>query len=261
MLKVATEISQAFGRYRVVYLLGWQDVRNRYRRSILGPFWLTISIGVMISSIGYVFGQIFRIPLDEYIPFLTTGFIFWIFFTGTIAEGCHGFTDAETVIKQLPLPLLVHVLRVLWRNLLIMFHNILILPIVLVAFPNDFGFTVLLAIPGLILTVVCLGGMALTLSILCARYRDLPQIVGSLLQVAFYLTPIVWMPSLLPARANASLLQLNPFYHLLELIRSPILGNVPSVTSWLAVIAMAVIIWVLALLLFYRFRKRIAYWI
>jgi lipopolysaccharide transport system permease protein len=255
------QIFSSFHRLSLVATLGWHDIRGRYRRSAIGPFWLTISMGVMIASIGIVFGQIFKTPMDEYLPFLAAGIILWTFIAGTINEGCTGFIEAEGMIKQLPIPLFVHILRVLWRNLLILAHNILILPLVLLIMGRGIRLEALLAIPGLLLVVMCLSWVALLFAMLCARYRDLAQIVASVLQVVFYLTPIIWMPSLLPDRMGATFLQLNPFYHLLELIRAPLLGEVPSLTSWLVVMVIAIVGWGFTLLVFSRLRHRVAYWL
>jgi len=257
-------VKKIFSSFRIlslVYILGWHDIRGRYRRSAIGPFWLTISMGVMIASIGVVFGQIFNTPMDEYLPFLAAGIILWAFITGTINEGCTGFIEAEAMIKQLPIPLFVHILRMLWRNLLILAHNILILPLVLLVMGKGIGLEALLAIAGLLLVALCLSWVALLLAMLCARYRDLAQIVASVLQVAFYLTPIIWMPLLLPDRMGSTFLKLNPFYHLLELIRAPLLGVVPSLTSWLVVLVIAVVGWGFTLLVFFRLRHRVVYWL
>lgn len=255
------QILSSFKKLSLIATLGWHDIRGRYRRSVIGPFWLTISMGVMIASIGIVFGQIFNTPMNEYLPFLTAGIILWTFITGTINEGCTGFIEAEGMIKQLPIPLFVHILRVLWRNLLILAHNILILPLTLLVIGKGIGLEALLAIPGLLLVALCLSWVALLFAMLCARYRDLAQIVASVLQVAFYLTPIIWMPSLLPDRMGAAVLQFNPFFHLIELLRAPLLGTAPSVTSWLVVLVIAVVGWGFTLLFFSRLRHRVAYWL
>lgn len=255
------EIISGINKLPLVSVLGWNDIRTRYRRSAIGPFWLTISMGVMIASIGLVFGQIFKTPMDEYLPFLAAGIILWAFITGTINEGCTSFIDAEGMIKQLPIPLFVHVLRVLWRNLLILGHNILILPLVFLVMGKGLTPSVLLVIPGLVLVLFCLSWLMLLFAILCARYRDLPQIIASLVQVVFYLTPIIWMPTLLPNRVGTTFLQLNPFYHLIELIRAPLLGGVPSLTSWLVILIISLVGWSFTLLFFNHFRYRVAYWL
>jgi lipopolysaccharide transport system permease protein len=254
-------IFAGFGQSSLAALMGWQDIKQRYRRSKIGPFWLTISMGVMIGSIGIVFGQIFNSPMKEYLPFLAAGTIFWTFITSVINEGCLGFVSAEGMIKQLPIPLFVHILRVVWRNVLIMLHNIAILPVVMWVLGVPVKPYIFLFLPGIALLLLNLTWVALLLGVVCTRYRDMPNIVSSILQVAFYITPIIWMPNLLPARASTMLLDSNPFYHLLEIIRSPILGLWPSETSWFVGMGMAVVGWAITLKVFGRYQHRLAYWL
>jgi len=255
------DIVSAMRRLPLVGVLGWQDVRARYRRSALGPFWITLSMGVMIGTIGIVFGQIFKSPMHEFLPFLTIGMILWTFVASVVTEGATGFISAESIIKQLPIPLFVHIMRMIWRNFLILLHNFVIFPVVLLIVGKSVGWTALLSIPGLLLDIVNLGWIVLILAVVCARYRDLPQMVSSVLQVIFYLTPVMWMPSLLPARAGTFLLDLNPFYHMLEIARAPLLGQLPSTANWVIAGTMAVAGWVVALLIFGRYKRRIAYWL
>lgn len=256
-----SDIISAVRKYSLVGMLGWQDVRQRYRRSALGPFWLTISMGVMIGTIGIVFGQIFNSPMQEFLPFLAVGMILWSFVSSVITEGCTGFIAAEGIIKQLPLPLFLHILRMIWRNTLILGHNILIFPLVLLAVGKPLNELAVICIPGFLLVLMNLTWMALILAIFCARYRDLPQIIGSILQVVFYLTPIMWMPSLLPQRAGLYLLDLNPAYHLLEIVRSPLLGQLPSATNWVVSLVLALVGWGIAIAVYGRYKQRIAYWL
>jgi ABC-type polysaccharide/polyol phosphate export permease len=256
-----SDIASATRRYYLVGMLGWQDVRQRYRRSALGPFWLTVRMGVMIGTIGFVFGQIFNSPMAEYLPFLAVGMILWSFISSVITEGCNGFIAAEGIIKQLPIPLFVHILRIIWRNVLILAHNIVIFPLVLLAVGKPFSWVAFISIPGLLLVIVNLTWIALILGVLCARYRDLPQIVGSILQILFYLTPIMWMPDLVPARTGLYLLDSNPVYHLLQIIRSPLLGQLPTITNWEVSLGLALIGWSIAVAFYGRYKRRIAYWL
>lgn len=256
------DIIAALRRIHLVGMLGWQDVRQRYRRSVLGPFWLTISMGVMIGTIGVVFGQIFNSPLTEFLPFLAVGMILWAFISSVILEGCECFIASESIIKQLPIPLFVHVLRMVWRNALILAHNIVIFPLVLWAVGRPIGWLALLSIPGFLLAVANLTWVALLLGVLCARYRDLSQIVASLLQVLFYLTPIMWMPSSLPRHTTAHyLMDLNPVYHILSVVRSPLLNEWPSQSDWNVSMALCVLGWVATIALYGRYKRRVAYWL
>lgn len=261
-LEATQDILKALHQYASLFLLlGWQDLRQRYRRSSLGPFWISISMGVMIATIGIVFGQIFKSPMQEYLPFLATGIILWAFISSVLNEGCTAFIDASAIIKQLNLPFFVHIARMMWRNFLIFGHNLVILPLVFLVLLKPLTPYVLLSIPGMLLLCINLGWLALILAVLCTRYRDLSQIVTSVLQVLFYLTPVMWLPSLAPTRANFFLLDLNPVYHLIQIVRAPILGSAPSALNWGASVGLAVIGWLAALSFFGFYKKRIAYWL
>jgi lipopolysaccharide transport system permease protein len=256
-----SDIYMALRSFPLVCMLGWQDVRQRYQRSTLGPLWLTITMGVMVGTIGVVFGNIFKSPMDKFLPFLAVGMIFWGFIASVITEGCTCFIAAEGIIKQLPLPLFLHILRMVWRNFVILAHNIVIFPIVLLFFGKPLGLVAFLSIPGLMLLIINLTWVALVLAVVCARYRDLPQIIASLLQILFYLTPVMWMPNLLPQRAGFYLLDLNPAFHLLEIVRSPLLGMTPSIMNWMVSLGLALVGWGLVLIVYGNYKRRIAYWV
>jgi len=255
------DIVSALQRISLVGVLGWVDVKQRYRRSALGPFWITVSMGVMIATIGLVFGRIFQSSLDEFLPYLTIGMVLWMFISSTLTEGCLAFINAESVIKQLPIPLFVHVMRVIWRNTIILAHNLVIVPIVFFIFGKTLSLDVLLSVAGFFLLVLNLGWVTLALALFCARYRDMPQIVASLLQVAFYLTPIIWMASMLPAGIRGFYLDFNPLYHLVEIVRAPMLSMEVDINSWLACTIMVLVGWSFSIALYNRCKCKIAYWV
>ena len=244
-------------------LLGWQDIRRRYRRSTLGPFWLTISMGVLVAALGALYGTLLKVESAVYVPYLALGFIIWTLISGLITDGCTAFISSESIIKQTNLPLSVHVYRMVWRNLLIFVHNAAILVAVAALFAIWPGWIGLLALPGLML--LCLNGIwvALLLGIVSARFRDVPPIVSSVVRILFFVTPIIWMPELMPSRALmlALVLDFNPFFHFVELVRAPLLGQAPGMVSWLAVSGITLGGWMLAFELLRRYRRRIAYWV
>ena len=241
--------------------LAWSDIRQRYRRSTLGPFWITISTGVMISCIGLIFGGLFKAPMSEFLPFLTAGLIIWNFIACTITDSTTVFVAAESVIKQLPLPIFSHVIRIVARNFYIFLHNLVIFPLVLLIVECPLKLSSLLSIAGLIILLVNLLWISLLLGIVCTRFRDLTQIVNSFLQIFFYITPIIWLPSLLPSKASLMLLDPNPFYHLLEIVRGPLLGKLPTSANWTISIFLAFLGWAITISVFGKYRKRIAYWL
>ena len=240
-------------------LLGWQDIRRRYRRSMIGPFWLTISMGILVAALSILYGALLKVEIEAYAPFLALGFITWTLISGFINGGCAAFTEAGSIIKQADLPLSVHVYRVVWRDLIIFFHNAAIFVVVAAVFLIRPGWVGLLALPGLAL--LCLNGvwMGLLFGLVSARFRDIPPVMDSIVRIFFFVTPIIWMPELLPDRTV--LLDFNPFFHYVELVRAPLLGQVPQLASWLAVLGMTLGGWLAALIMFRNYRRRVAYWV
>ena len=239
--------------------LGWQDIRLRYRRSKLGPFWLTISMGMLVGLLGTLYGMLFKADITRYLPYLALGFIFWTMISGLISDACGIFVSAQGIITQIEMPLSVHVYRMVWRSLIILAHNMAIFFAVAVLIGIWPGWAGLLALPGLVL--LCLNGIwaGLLLGLVAARFRDVPPIVESLMRISFFVTPIIWMPEFLPTRVVP--LDWNPFYHFLEIVRAPLLGQLPLSLSWLVVAGVTLGGWAATFYIYCKFRRRIAYWV
>ena len=240
-------------------VLGWLEIKQRYRRSVIGPFWLTLSYGAMIAGMGPLYGSLLQQDISSYFPYLATGFVVWFLIANVIGDGCNSFIAAEGFIKQVKLPLTVHVLRVIWKNLIIFAHNAVIVLLVLAYYRPVFEWHVLLAPLGLIMVAVNALWFGLLFGLLCARFRDIPQVVGSVMQVAFFLTPVMWPSRLLGDYQWAA--DWNPFFHFLETIRAPLLGHGAAPRSWAIVLVVTVAGWLVTMLMFSRFRGRVAYWV
>jgi lipopolysaccharide transport system permease protein len=159
-ISALNDVKRALSQFSLAGTLGWQDIKQRYRRSKLGAFWLTISMAVLIGALGLVFGGVFNTPMQEILPFLALGIILWTFISSAIIEGCTAFISAEAIIKQLPLPLFVHVMRVLWRNVIILSHNIIIVPLIFLFFLKPLSLVSFLVIPGLLLSIIIIAWIA-----------------------------------------------------------------------------------------------------
>jgi len=248
--------------FQIPSMLAWQDIRQAYRRSAVGPFWLTIGMSVQIATMGFVFGLIFEADLPDYLPFLAASIVFWGFISTTINEGCLTFISAEAMIKQLNLPFYKYVFRTIFRNLFTTGHNIIILPFVWIFFFKFPGWQILAVVPGLAILVLNLGWVAWLLGMVSARYRDLPPIMASVTTIAFYVTPVMWYPSLIGDNNLAHLLLgLNPFYHWLQIVRLPILGDWPTWQNWGLSLLSAAIGWSVTLLAHRKYKNLIAYWV
>lgn len=244
------------------FVLGMQDIRQAYRRSVVGPFWLTIGMAVQIVAMGLVFGLIFKTDLTEYLPFLAASIIIWGLISSAINDGCTTFISSEAMIKQLNLPHYQYVLRTLWRNLVAAAHNIAILPLVLLFFWRVPGWSLISVLPGLFVLVLNLSWVVWLLGMMSARFRDVPPIVSSVTTIAFYVTPVMWYPNLIGNNALVHLLLgLNPIYHWLQIVRLPIMGQWPTWENWGLAMLSAGIGWGITLVAYKKYRNMIAYWV
>jgi ABC-type polysaccharide/polyol phosphate export permease len=239
--------------------LGWQDIRQRYRRSVLGPVWITLSMAILIGTLGVIYGRVFHTELQDYLPFLCVGFIVWGFISSSANECCTAFTASAGIIKQSKGAFSIHVLRVVWRNFIVFAHTFVIFVPVAIIFGVKPHPAMLLVLPGLVLLFLNSIWLGLVIAILSARFYDVPQIVANLLQVVFFSTPIIWQAQSL---GDESLIaEINPIYHLVEVVRAPLLGRPPEPLSWIVTVAVLAIGFIAATALFRRVSLRIVYWI
>jgi len=254
------DISKAIRRPGLWLEIGWLDVKQRYRRSTLGPFWITISVAAFVVGLGIIYGGLFGQPLAEYLPYVGIGLIVWMLIAALINDGCAAFTSAEGAIKQVPVPLSVHVLRSVWRNLIITAHHAIIVVLLIIGFGVPIGWSGLLAVPAIVLLTAFGIAVALAFGLLSARFRDIPLIMTNLVQLGFFLTPIIWRAADLPPERR-SVAQVNPFHYMISIVRDPLLGAPPPLWYWAIAIGMTALALGVAFLLFARFRARIAYWL
>jgi ABC-type polysaccharide/polyol phosphate export permease len=240
--------------------LAQQDIKLRYRGSLIGPFWQTLTTAVMVAGMGVIYSHLFRTQLEDYLPMLTIGLIVWTFLTSLVTEGCNTFITVQGIIQQMKLPYSLHAYRLVFRNLLVLAHNVIIIPIVMILFPHHMLWSEVALIP-LAIALVALNGVwiSVVLGMLSARFHDVPPIVSSVLQLLFFVTPVMWSIDALGGKAAWA--RLNPFYAAIDVIRSPLLGVQVQSTSWPILLGLTVIGSAAGFVLFARLRHRIAFWV
>ena len=280
------DLSAGARAWRLWGHLGWQDVRRRYRRSLIGPFWMTVTMATTTMGLGILFGVLLGNRLPTFLPYIGSGLIVWGFIGGCLLEGPESFTASDEMIKQVPAPLTAFVLRTVWRQLITMGHNMIIYVILVVAFFGDLhqhnytmngqpcqpggmvcqpglGWSALLAIPGLLLLVATMTAAALALGIVATRFRDIKQLIGSLVQLLFFVTPISWPLDSFIQRVGDKqwILQLNPLFHFVQIVRQPLVGQRVDWWSWVIAAGLTALTWLLALVMMSRYRYRVSYWL
>lgn len=265
--KAFNDISDALSQRQLWAHLGWQDIKQRYRRSVIGPLWITISMAVTVTALGLLYSQLFGQPLAEHLPYLAVGFIVWGFIGNCVNDGSEVFISNEGLIKQLPAPVSIHVLRLLWRQVLFFAHNLAVYFVLLLIFPQPLSWTVLLAIPAFVLIGLNGAWVIMVVGTISTRFRDIPPVTQSIVQLMFFMTPIVWNYDQFKSSPNpviaerAKLAEINPFMHFLEIIRQPMLGSPIAWHHWLVCGAITVVGWTVALFVLRNYRARVSYWV
>lgn len=246
-------------QWRLWTALGWQEIKLRYRRTVLGPFWVTLTTLLMVVSLGLLWGVLFGQDLTTFFPYVAAGYIVWQTIGFSITESCTLFIDAGDIITSRKVPYTVFPLQYTYRHLLLFFHNITVFIGVAFIFPVDFNANVLWALPALALILLNIFWVSFTIGMIGARFRDVQPIVTSLVMMLFFMTPVFWKKEMLRDRAFVA--DFNPFTHYVEILRAPLLGQDPPWLSWFIVLAITAMGVMFAAFLFCRSRSRIVYWV
>jgi ABC-type polysaccharide/polyol phosphate export permease len=260
LLAGTVDIYGGLRAWRMWWLLAAGDIRQRYQRSLLGQFWLTVSMGLTIGAIGFVYSVLFHQEMATYLPFLGVGIVCWGLIAGIVTDGCTVFIQSTDFMRQSRLPRSLFAYRMLLRNLIVFAHNLVIVAIIVLVFAVPVSWITLLIIPGLMLTILTGVWIGLFLGALCARFRDLPQIAASLVQIAFFVTPVIYRPDTTSGRLWA-VTHLNPFASFLALLRDPLLGHVPEASHYAMAILFTVVGFAITFPIFARFRARVVFWL
>jgi ABC-type polysaccharide/polyol phosphate export permease len=254
-----SDIASGISQYRLGIFLAWNDIRQRYARTFLGPMWIVLNSCLWFAVMGLVMASLMGQPLATYFPFLVSGLIIWIFIANNIVEGPSALMSATPLILNLRLPITVHYIRFIARNIIIFLHNAAILGCILLLFPSQNEMHLFQAFIGLFLNAVLLTAIIIILSFMHLRYRDTQMAVTSAMQVMPIITPLFWSKDML--QKHQWIADLNPFYHMVQIVRAPLLGEAVSEHSWELVSVFCLVTMIAALTIFIRFRHRIYFWV
>jgi len=253
------DLRNSMSRMGLAWSLATHDVGSRYRGSILGPFWITLSMGLMVLGIGFLYARLFNIPLGDFLPFVALGIVFFGVMTGTITEGCETFVQAAGMLSQTSLPMFTFVWRTVFRNLINLAHHMVIV-VAVIAYSGHWKVAnPLLALVGVLLLLLNAAWLSTIAGIASARFRDIPPIVMSVMQFAMFMTPVFWLPERFGDRH--AVLDFNPFYHMLQAVRAPLMGQPVLPHTYVVLVSMAVLGWVFAFGVFARTRRRIVHYL
>jgi ABC-type polysaccharide/polyol phosphate export permease len=253
------DFTDAARAHRVWIYMAGNDIRLRYRGSTLGPIWITLTMVIFICTLSIVYSRLFHQQISEYVPFLTCGILVWTYISAVINESTDTFLAAKEYIEGMKMPYFVYIFRMIWRNLLVFFHNFVVYLLVALFFHVNINANTLLAVPCFLLVTADLAAASVIISLLGTRFRDLPPIINAMMTVVFFISPITWQSKLIGEQSL--IVRLNPVSHLLNLVRDPLLGQLPPMEAIYVGFILLIGLWTIAFWVFSYHSKKIPFWL
>jgi ABC-type polysaccharide/polyol phosphate export permease len=254
------EVAAGLATWRIWHLIGSAEIRRRYARSSLGQAWLVLSMAATVAALGWLWSTLWRMPLEDMLVYVGTSLVLWQFVSGVINDSATAFvSNAHYFMNQRIAPATI-IFAVVYRNLLVLAHNVLIIIVLAVWLGPLPDWRVVWLVPAIALVLIlCFWGGYL-LAALCVRFRDVVQLASIAVQFGFFFTPILWKLEQAPAEARY-FLALNPLHHIMDLWRALLIGGMPAAWSWIVVGLLSLVGLLLALPLIGWLRSRIVYWL
>lgn len=259
MIYGVQDIVRSLTHWRVWSSIALDDVVGRYRRTILGPLWLVLAQLALILGLYFLHRSLMGANSRDYLPYLAAGLPLWALIAAFINDGSQSLLRSKGFAESYPLPIGTYVVRTVAGSFLTFAHLIVSFFLVVLILRRPIEITLLAWIPALSLYAALGLGAGLLLAPLSARYRDLGPALAAFMSLMFVLTPVFWIPN--DEQRASPLLQLNPFYHLLEVGRAPLLGEWGAPEHWGVSIVLALAALLIGGAVFARMRRSVVYWL
>lgn len=254
------DIAESIARWRVWVLMGTADIRARYARAVFGQMWQTLSLLMMMGGMAVVYSNILKIEWRDYIAYLCCAYVAWSFISGMFVDSTGTFLQSEAYLKNYESPIFMFPMKAVLRGLVVLGHNLVATLIILFAVGKGINFSILLFLPALVVYSIIGANIGVIFGYLGARYRDAVPLVTNLMQIVFFVTPVMWPPEKASGGFRA-VLPYNPFEQMLAIGRDPLRGIVPSLLSWEVSCVIALGTFIVALLCVGMIRRKVVYWL
>lgn len=243
--------------------LSLADIRARWRRSFFGIFWSIIQPLGMTLLLSFVFGKIFKTDITLYAPYILSGMLTWEFVTSSAIGGSMAFIQANAYIKQYRHPLAIYTLRTILTNLVVfLLASTSLLGWVLVVMPHNVGWSWLALLSFFPILAFMAWPLATFLAYIATRFRDLSPALGLIFQAMWFVSPVYFEAKVFRGGGLSALVDYNPIYHMLEIIRAPLLrGQWPTIENYAYCISVIFIFCLFAFLMGRKAEKKVIFYL
>ena len=246
--------------WRVWHLIGTTTLRQRYARSSFGQYWIVVGTAITTAAFGLLWSQLWGQPLQEFLPYVGVAHIGWAVITGPLNDSLTAFQSNAYYYSNQKAPASTIFYAIFYRHSIILIHNFIVVIGLWLIFTVPINISLLLLLPALLVLGALSVLLGLLIGLICVRYRDMQQVVGNVIQVLYFMSPVMWMPEFLPENAQW-LINYNPFAQLLALIRDPLLGREIDPLSWVVSGASLSVLLLISPLIVSKYKYRVVYWL
>ena len=250
---------RVFPKWGLALSLAWQDIGDRFARTVLGPFWIVISNAVLVIGITIVFGALFKAPIKDFVVYVSLGIALWTFMSAIMTGASKYLENGKNILFTYNIPWSTQITRkVFVEAIVLLIHLVIAVPVILIT-QDDLTFVSLFALLGFVLNLLFGYGLALIISSYGVRYLDLSHALESVMLFLFLFTPVFWVESALGPTRSA-FIQYNPLFHFLEVVRAPVIENTFPVDSFVISCAVAALTLLSGLYIYINRRADIGMW-
>ena len=262
MRSLFQDLAASFRNPEFWALSSWLDIVVRYRQSRLGMLWLVAPSIVYIWGVGGFFAAMQHIRIPLFVAYVAVGYTVFRVINSVITESTSAFAAAAPFILDGHVRLTDFVLRVIAKAL---FYFCVSLPVVAIALaisPDMQWSGLLMSLVSFPLVMANVLWIGVVFALVGARFPDLSQFINNIFMFAFLLTPIIWHADSMPADSlRGAIMRFNPFFHMIEVVRAPILGQAVAPSSLYYLAVMTLVGWAMAIVAYRRYARFVPIWI
>ncbi|WP_089697858.1 ABC transporter permease [Candidatus Pelagibacter communis] len=245
---------------KVSFILAYYEILQRYKRSIIGQFWITITTGVITFGISIIFSTIFNADLKFYLVYVTMNFVIWILIRDICIESTNAFIESTYLILNNKWNLFIFTNKIVFRNLIAFSHNLLLVTVAVIYAKLSFNvFHLIMYFISIVILIIFLMSLSMIVCIISTRFRDLKMIIENSFQLIFFITPIMWTADLMKDRSY--IIDYNPIAMIISLINNTIMKNNLDLVKLMYLIILTFISWILTYYLYKKKSDRVAFWL
>jgi lipopolysaccharide transport system permease protein len=237
------------------YFFTWRDIKVKYKQTALGFMWAILQPLLMMLIFTLFFGRALKVPSQnlEYPVFVFSGLLIWTIFSSGLTNAANSMVTNAVIIKKIYFPRLIIPVSSVLVSLFDFLMAFLLFIALLIFYHQPVAWIAVWCWPlSLIITIIATLGPGTLMAAMNVKYRDFRYVIPFLVQVLFFMTPVIYPVSVLDYPALQYVIVLSPMYAAVEIFRLPLTGEFPDTVFMMISLGSGIVLLVAGLVYFRR---------